>query len=229
MFKPNLVAVPPVLAAVWLTRGRKAKLVRQALGMAAGVAFALAVTVAVFGSLSPWREWFEFMQAFPPYKIPLSYGNLGLARLAYETMDLHLAPWLAILFVAVTLACVWMGRARTAQTNQDADDPRRIAAEDTAALSAGAFVYLLSAPLVWNHYLLLALPAALLLLREVDGETLAERARLPLTALALVAIAVDPVADLFRMYDLYQQSALTMAGVLTLFALTVRELARPRP
>jgi len=230
MFKPNLVGALPVLGAAWLTRGRNAKLVRQAVGLAAGVALALALTVAVFGSLSPWREWFEFMQAFPPYKIPLSYGNVGLARLAYETMDLHLAPWLAILFTMVTLACVWMGRARTAHANPDADDPRRIAAEDTAALGAGAFVYLLSAPLVWNHYLLLALPAALLLLREPDGApAIPERARLPLTAVALVAIAIDPVADLFHMYDLYQQATLTMAGALTLFALTVRELARPRP
>jgi hypothetical protein len=28
---------------------------------------------------------------------------------------------------------------------------------------------------------------------------------------------------------MYQQAALTVAGVLTLFALTLRELARPRP
>lgn len=230
LLKPNLIAVFPVLAAVWLVRGRRAKLARQAAGVAAGVVVALAVTMAVFGSLAPWREWFEFMQAFPPVKIPLRYGNVGLARLLYETRDLHLTPWLAILFMGVTLACVWIGRAPAA-ANAAVHHWRRAALEDTAALGAGCFVYLLSAPLVWMHYLLLALPAALLLLREPadDVLTMVDRARGPLTALALVAIAVDPVADLFQMYDMYQQAALTVAGVLTLFVLTARELARPRP
>jgi hypothetical protein len=227
MFKPNLVAVLPVLGMTWLVKGRRRKLVLQAVGVAAGVLVSLAVTAAVFGSLEPWREWFEFMRAFPPAKIPLRYGNVGLARLVYETMDLHLTPWLAILFIVVALACVWMGRARGPVAA--ADDPRRAAAEDAAALGAGCFVYLLSSPLVWIHYLLLALPAALLLLRDPDDGTPADRARVPLTALALVAIAVDPVADLFQMYDMYQQAALTVAGVLTLFVLTLREVARPRP
>jgi hypothetical protein len=209
-------------------RGRRAKLIRQAAGAAAGSLVALGVTAAVFGSLAPWREWLEFMRVFPPDKIPLRYGNFGLARLIYETLDLSLTPWLAILFMAAALGCVWMGRARGPETVPD--DPRRVVAEDTAALGAGCFVYLLSAPLVWNHYLLLAIPAALLLLRDPEpGNTRAEQMRGPLTAAALTAIAVDPVADLFQMYDLYAQAALTVAGVLTLFALTLRELARPRP
>ena len=226
MFKPNLVAVLPVLGATWLVKGRRPKLIRQAAGVAAGVVVALAVTAAVFGSLAPWPEWLEFMRAFPPSKIPLRYGNVGLARLVYETMDLHVTPWLAILFIVVTLACVWMGRARG--TEAAADDPRRAAREDVAALGAGCFVYLLSSPLVWIHYLLLALPAALLLLRDPNGATIADRVRVPLAGLALVAIAVDPVADLFQMYDLYQQAALTVAGLLMLFVLTLREVARPR-
>jgi hypothetical protein len=227
LFKPNLVAVLPVLALTWLVRGRRAKLVRQAVGATAGGLVALAVTAAVFGSLEPWREWLEFMRAFPPAKIPLRFGNVGLARLVYETLDLSLTPWLAILFMGVTLGCVWMGLARRPEAA--AEDPRRAAAEDAAALGAGCFVYLLSAPLVWIHYLLLALPAALLLLRDPDGETRADRVRVPLTGLALAAIAVDPIADLFQIYDMYQQAALTVAGVLTLFVLTLRELARPRP
>jgi hypothetical protein len=225
LFKPNLVAVLPVLAMMWLVRGRKEKLVRQAAGVAAGGLLSLAVTAAVFGSLAPWREWLEFMRAFPPAKIPLRFGNVGPARLIYESMDLSVAPWLAILFMGAALACVWIGRGRRPET--PAGDRRWIAAEDTAALSAGCFVYLLSAPLVWNHYLLLAIPAALLLLRE-PGDSQADRLRGPLTVAALTAIAVDPVADLFQMYDIYQQAVLTVAGVLTLFVLTLREVARPR-
>jgi hypothetical protein len=227
LFKPNLLAVLPLLAATWIVHGRRPKLVRQAAGAVVGGLIALGVTAVVFGSLAPWREWFEFMRAFPPAKIPLRFGNVGLARLLYETMDLHLTPWLAPVFLGVALACVWMGRGRGLSAADG--DARRVLFEDTAALSAGCFVYLLSAPLVWIHYLLLAVPAALLLLREPEGTGRAAGVCGVLVVLALVAIAVDPVADLFQMYDLYQQAALTVAGLLVLFALTLRELARPRP
>jgi len=220
LFKPNLLAAVAVLAASWAARGRRLKLARQAVGAIAGVVVALAVTAAVFGSLAAWREWLEFMSAFPPAKIPLRYGNVGLARLVYELADVHLTPWLAAVFLAAALVCVWMGR-RASAADPEVGEPTRAALEDTAALGAGSFVYLLSSPLVWLHYLQLVLPAALLVLRDSRGRVL--------VAAALVAIAIDPVADLFQMYDLYQQAALTVAGVLTLFVLTLRELARPRP
>ena len=227
LLKPNLLAVAPVLALSWVARGRREKLIRQGAGMAAGAALALAFTAVVFGSLSPWREWLDFMQAFPPSKIPLRFGNVGLARLLYETLDVQVSLWLAIFFICVALACVWIGRTRYAAPA--AGDWRAVAVEDTLALGAGCFVYLLSAPLVWNHYLLLALPAALALLRAPATDFPADRLRMPLTALALLALAVDPIADFFSMYDMYQQSALNVAGVLVLFVLTLRELARPRP
>ena len=226
LLKPNLLAVAPVLALSWVAHGRREKLIRQGAGMAAGAALALAFTAAVFGSLSPWREWLDFMRAFPPSKIPLRYGNVGLARLLYETLDVRVSLWLALFFMCAALACVWIGRAGYAKPA--ADDRRAVAVEDALALGAGCFVYLLSAPLVWNHYLLLALPAALALLREPATDARAERLRPVLIALALLALAVDPIADFFSMYDMYQQAALNVAGVLTLFVLTLRELARPR-
>ena len=46
---------------------------------------------------------------------------------------------------------------------------------------------------------------------------------------ALVLLAIDPLKNLLHLYDMYAQAALTVAGLLILFALTVRELARARP
>ena len=51
LIKPNLVAVPVLLAAVWLTRGRRRKLKLQAAGGAAGGILGLAFSALVFGSL----------------------------------------------------------------------------------------------------------------------------------------------------------------------------------
>ena len=221
LFKPNLVAVLPVLAVVWLARGRRRKLALQAAGAVAGGLLALLVTTAVFGSPLAWRDWLEFMRVFPPEKIPLRFGNVGPARLAYEVWNLRVTPILTVLFLGLTLAAVWAGRTRSG--DMVASQPLDVLAEDATGLAAGILVYLLSAPLVWNHYLLLTLPAALLLLR--DGGMV----RSVLVGCALMAMAVDPIAGFLHVYDMYAHAALSAAGVLVLFVLTVRELARPRP
>jgi hypothetical protein len=227
LFKPNLMGALPLLAAVWLVRGRRRKLTLQAAGAAAGGVVAVAVTTLVFGTPSAWWDWLAFMRVFPPEKIPLRFGNVGVARIAYETMGLRLAPWLSVLSLGLALLAVWRGRPREASA--PADDPTQVVIEDTAGLAAGCLVYLLSAPLVWNHYLLLALPAALLLLREPGAPARGHVARRLLVGGSLLAIAADPVTDLFHMYDMYAHAALAVAGVVVLFGLSVRELARPRP
>lgn len=226
LFKPNLVAALPLLAAVWLVRGRRRKITLQAAGAVAGGLLALAVTTAVFGSPVAWRDWLEFMRVFPPEKIPLRFGNVGPARLVYETMNLRVSPLLAVVAVGVALAAVWVGRPRHAEVT--ADEPPDVITEDTAGFAAGCLVYLLSAPLVWNHYLLLTVPAALLLLRDSGGPARGDTVRRALVGVALVMMATDPIADLFHLYDMYAHAALSVAGVLVLFVLTVRELARPR-
>lgn len=228
LVKPNLIVVPLMLAAVWIRRGRRRKLKLQALGVAAGGLAGLAFSALVFGSLLPWRDWLEYLSVFPPENIPLRLGNLGLARIVYDTMGLRVAPVLAVVWLGVALGAVWAGRARGGEA--PTDDTARAAAEDTVALAAGSFVYLLSAPLVWDHYLLLALPGALLLLRDAKEEPQSGDAiRRALAGGALILIAIEPLKNLLHLHDMYAQAALTVAGLLILFALTVRELARSRP
>jgi len=133
---------------------------------------------------------------------------------------------LAAVSLGVAVAAVWVGRSHG--TEVPAEDPSRAAVEDTVALAAGSFVYLLSAPLVWDHYLLLALPGALVLLRDAKETGRGDFVRRGLVGVALILLAIDPLKNLLNLY-MYAQAALTVAGLMILFALTVRELARPRP
>jgi len=227
LVKPNLIGVPLLLAAAWITRGRRRKLQLQAAGVAAGVVVGLLFSALVFGSLTPWRDWLEYLAAFPPENIPLRLGNLGLARIVSDTMNLRVSPVLAAVSLGVAVAAVWVGRSHG--TEVPAEDPSRAAVEDTVALAAGSFVYLLSAPLVWDHYLLLALPGALVLVRDAKETGRGDAVRRGLAGVALILLAIDPLKNLLNLYDMYAQAALTVAGLMVLFALTVRELARPRP
>jgi hypothetical protein len=229
LFKPNLLATFPLLAAGWAVRGRGRKLVLQAVGAAAGGLLALGVTTAVFGSPLAWWDWLEFMRAFPPEKIPLRLGNVSLANFFYETRDWRTAPLLGTLSLGVMLACVWKGRPRGGEAL--ADDRARARVEDATLMAAGCLVYLLSAPLVWNHYLLLALPVVLLLLRDSGAAEPGYGLRRWLVAVALVAISFVPVMSLWPVYpgEMYVQAELSIVGILLLFGLTAIELARPRP
>ena len=226
LIKPNLIVVPLLLAAVWITRRRRRKLKLQAAGVVAGAIAGLLFSALVFASLTPWRDWLEYLAAFPPENIPLRLGNLGLARIVFDTTGLRVSPVLAAVALGVALTAVWAGRARG--TEPSAQDSSRAAVEDTVGLAAGVFVYLLSAPLVWDHYLLLALPGALVLLREANEPGRGGAVRRGLAGLALILLAIDPLKSLLNLYDMYTLAALTVAGLLVLYTLTVRELARPR-
>lgn len=220
LFKPNLLAAVPLLLATWALRRRHRKLLWQATGLAAGVLVALALTTLTFRTPAAWAEWLAYLSSFPPEAIPLRYGNIGLARLARERLDVDASLPLAAAGMACALWCLWLGRGRAV-----ASEPRTDAIEeDATALAAGCLVFLLSAPMVWLHYLLLAVPAAIVLLRG-DGRATASWPR-GLAVAALLAIAVDPVAEPLRLRDLEQQSVLTALALMVLFVLLCRRMAR---
>jgi len=218
LFKPNLLPVLPLLAAGWAWRGRRRKLALQGAGLAAGALVALVATWAVFGSVSVWAHWLSYLGGLPPAKIPLSYGNVGLGRILFETVDEDFSLALAVLGTGVALFCTWRGRSARAGTAGSA------ALEDGAALAAGVLVYLLSAPIVWTHYLLLAVPAALLPLRPDEG--LLPPWHAAAAAAALFALAIDPWADPLGVDDLRLQAIVAALALLLLFVLVCLRLAR---
>jgi hypothetical protein len=215
LFKPNLLPLLPILTVCWLLRGRRRKLARQAAGAAAGVVLGALLPLLTFGNLHAWPDWRASLTALQPATIPLQFGNMGLSRLVFEALGVDLSWLLGAASLGAVLASLWQGRIR------DAAAPAPPAAvEDTAAVAAGALVYLLSAPLVWLHYLLLALPAALLLLgpRREAGFTAAAIA-------ALLAVAVDPLTAAFGVRDLQHQAIATSAALASLLALVCLEIS----
>lgn len=98
-------------------------------------------------------------------------------------------------------------------TPKQADD----AVEDVLLIGAGCLVVLLSSPLVWLHYLILALPAVIALIRP--------QARWQWPALAACCRCHGPMDGLFGAPDAVPRATVAIAGLVLLFVLVVIELA----
>lgn len=226
-FKPNVVAIVPLaMVSSWFD-GRLRKLVLQAAGMIAGVAAAIAASTLVFGSPQAWLDWFASLRTLPPSIIPIARGNFGLVRIAQEQLGVSIAPYLLVLVLGATIGALWRGRLRSVPDTphaQAVSSGRHAVVKETFIVGAGCLVYLVSAPLVWQHYLLFTLPPILGLLRGEEGRGTA--ARWTLAALAFAAIAITPYAELFGVTSLLQQAVVVSAGVVLLCGLAIRELVR---
>ena len=224
-FKPNVAAIVPLVLLSAALERRWDRLARQGAGMLGGTLLAVGTGAFLFGTLRAWRDWLRIVTTLPPEIGQLGAGNFGPARILYERLGIAASPYLAVVAMAAAVACLWRGSSGRGDTPAP---PEAGAARDVAIVGAGCLVYLLSAPVVWLHYLLLALPAALAVLSTsragIDG--VASRI---LAGLAWAAIAVDPAVDLAGMRDLPQQATLAAAGLLLLFVLTLREIARRPP
>jgi hypothetical protein len=216
LFKPTVALVAPVLLAGWAVTGRWARVSPLATGMAGGVLAAFCAGAAFFGSFGAWGEWLSVARAAPLAAMPVDFGNVSPSAVAEKWLGVspRLVPGAAAA-VAMALA-LWHRRSAPPV----AADPR--AADDILLIAGGCLLFLVSAPLVWQHYLILALPAVIVLLRPGYPR------RQWLAIVAYVAIAIDPYADLFGITDPARQAPIVVAGIVLLFVLVVIEIATPR-
>jgi hypothetical protein len=206
-FKPNLAAAAPLLLCWWAMSGQRRRLAAQAAGMLAGAVAAVLVSGWVFGSLGAWADWIVAVREGGLAAMPVEAGNVSPLALARRGLGVTLGPLPLLLASAAALWAGWRGR----QAQSDRDLP---------VLAAGCLILLLASPLVWLHYLCLAVPAVIVALG-------ARSRRRWLGLSALVAIASDPWADVFGVHYPVVTGTVTALGAFVLFALMLAELSAP--
>jgi hypothetical protein len=191
--------------------------------MAAGLALAVAAGAAFFGSFAAWADWAAALRAAPLATMPVSAGNFAPSAVLEQSLDLP-AGWLP--GAAALLATVAALRFRNKGVRSVAGGLRRpqttdlTPGDDPLLLAAGCLAFLIASRLVWQHYLVLALPAVLVLLRPGGG------GRSWPALVAFTGIAIDPYADLLGVTDPVRQAPIVMAAVVVLLALVLIEVAR---
>ncbi|MBV8516294.1 MAG: DUF2029 domain-containing protein [Acidobacteria bacterium] len=198
-FKPNLLAVALLLAFARIATREFHRLRIEIAGGAIGGAFAFVAASINFHSPRVWLQWIAAANQFW-HRIPTRLErNVTPALALFEKHGT--APSYAIAFVLFAIACaaIWRGRR--------ADDP--------LVVGIGILIYLLSAPVVWLHYMVLVVPVAIALLRwRVTG------------AIALLALAMIAEVPFERLTQVPAANVEAMLIAPALFALYVCAIVR---
>jgi hypothetical protein len=198
LFKPNVALVVPLICAfLVMRRDDVPRLVRVVGGSIAGAGLAVLSSVIYFGSVRPWVEWFSAARELGQLMLSRASGNVAM-----------LLPLIAQWGAVITAIAVILGGAVTltvTRWNPSADHVPFL-------VGMGMMIYLMSASLVWLHYLVLALPPAVLLV----GRSLSAQRLLGVTALTL--IAADPWEKLFQVRTQSAETTIVTTGLLILFA-----------
>ncbi|HEX2061176.1 MAG TPA: glycosyltransferase 87 family protein, partial [Thermoanaerobaculia bacterium] len=198
-FKPNLILVPLLLAVARIAAREWHRLRLEVIGGAIGVAIAVVAAAINYGSFRVWLQWIARANEFY-HRLPTRLErNVTPALALFHEHGAWVSYTLAL--VLTLIACVVIVRAKRA--------------DDVLVAGIAILVYLLSATVVWLHYMVLVVPVAFALLRSRVGAVIA--------LLALAAIAEVPYEWLTRS-AIYPNDAMLIGPALV--ALYVCAMAR---
>jgi len=175
----------------------------------------------ICGRTDVWSQWAAGLRSMKAAEFPLEVGNFSPLRLGLGPAGAYLAPWLALVLFTVVL---WVAARRSASGTASGAKVPALADLPAHFLVGGlaCAIPLLVSPLVWQHYLTLALPLALVLLRPGSPAGPGGRG---LALLAFSAVAIDPWSELFGLSAMATQATLVTAGLVLLGLLGLGELA----
>jgi hypothetical protein len=203
LFKPNVMFVPLLFAVARLARREHRALVRDLAEGAIGAGIASVIAAISYGSPRVWLQWVSAANDFY-HRLPTRMErNVTPALALFHQYGEWVSYGLAALLIAVV--CIAIARSKT---------------NDAPLLAAlGVLIYLLTANVVWLHYLVLAIPAAIVLLRK------------PATAVvaiaALLLLAEEPFELLTGRAAAPVEAWLIAPSLLALFVFGVRRFLSP--
>jgi hypothetical protein len=199
-FKPNLILVPLLLAVARMATRDWRRLRREILGGAIGGAIAFIAAAIHYGSFAVWLQWIARANEFY-HRLPTrTERNVTPLLTLFHEHGAWPSYALALLLTIAAAAAIWRGRSR----------------DDVSIIGVAILIYLLSATVVWLHYMVLVIPIALALLRW--------RTTAVVSLLALAAIAEEPFELLTGMVVYPNDAKLIGPALLVLFGCAVWKL-----
>jgi hypothetical protein len=200
-FKPNLILIPLLLAVARIAARDWRRLRLEVLGGAIGVAIAIIAAAVRYGSFNIWLQWIARANEFY-HRLPTrTERNVTPLLALFHERGAWLSYVVALLLTVIAIVAIWRGRSRN----------------DVAIAGIAILIYLLSATVVWLHYMVLVVPIALALMRW--------RTTAIVSVLALAAIAEEPFELLTRIAVYPNDAKLLGPALFALFACAVWKIA----
>lgn len=162
--KPNTAFIPMLLVVYWIANRQMRTFWLAGGGAVLGLGLAVLAGLAAFGSATLWLDWLPGTLRAAQSHYPVAAGNFSLVIL----IEAHTGAYLPFQVMALALlaagASIWRARSPAAAGG---DDRSGESARMALVVGVGATLPLISAALVWVHYLMLSLPLSLVLLREL--------------------------------------------------------------
>lgn len=162
--KPNTAFIPMLLVVYWLVNRQMRTLWLAGGGAVLGLGLAVLGSLAAFGSAALWLDWLPGALRAAQSQYPVSGGNFSLVILIEALTGVYLPFELMALALLAAVASIWRARSPAAG---DGEDRPEESVKVALVVGLGATLPLVSAALVWVHYLMLSLPLSLVLLREL--------------------------------------------------------------
>lgn len=204
MFKPNFLwAVLLVLFAHAAARDWRRLRTDLAGGLAGSVA-AFVIASISYGSARVWLQWPQAAGEFWTRLQGRLERNVAPALPLFQEYGVWVSHALTFVLLAAACIAIWFGRRR-----RDA----------VLIAGTGLLIYLLASTVVWLHYLVLALPAAIALMRW--------RATAVASLIALAIMAEEPFEMVARRGIYPDDAQLITPGLLILFVCALWKIAWP--
>jgi hypothetical protein len=200
-FKPNLLFVFVLLLASRLITRDWSRLRRELLGGAIGGIGAFVIAAINYRTPRVWLQWISAANQFW-HRLPTRMERNVAPALPW--MNAY-GTWLSYAIAALLVVIVCIAIAR------------RKRVDDLLLVSAGLLIYLLSATVVWLHYMVLVIPAALALLRW--------RGTAVVAIAALLLIAEEPLEIVTHVQAFPIEAWLITPSLLALFVCVVWKIA----
>jgi hypothetical protein len=168
-FKPNFLGVVILLLASRVLTRDWVRLRRELAGGLAGGGIAFAIASLHYGTPRVWVQWVSAANQFW-HRLPQRLERNVAPALPWFS---EYGTWVSYVLAAMLIGIVCVAVVRA----------KRV--DELLLVAAGVLVYLLSATVVWLHYLVLAIPAIVALMRW--------RATGIVAVLALLAMAEEPI------------------------------------
>jgi hypothetical protein len=206
-FKPNLILIPLLIAFTRIASRQGKRLRMEIAGGATGSAIAIIIAAISYGSPGVWVQWITAANQFW-HRLPTRMErNVTPALALFHEHGEWVSYAIAIALMSIAGAAIRRGR--------------RGEGKDVLVAGVAILIYLMSATVVWLHYMVLVIPVVLALMRW--------RSTAIVSLLALAAIAEEPFEMLAGKAAAPIESMLITPALAALFLCAVWKLSDPDP